>query len=73
VNLLGENIHTVKKNTEALSATSKDNPEVNAPETNYIFMNREQNAEQSHNTKITNNFKINVLHPTVYIECRLNN
>jgi hypothetical protein len=45
VNLLGENIYTIKKNTEALSVTSKDKPEVNAPETNYILMNCEQNAD----------------------------
>jgi hypothetical protein len=62
VNLLDENTHTIKKNTEALSVTSKDNLKVNAPETNYMFMSREQNAEQSHNTKIVNNFK--VIHPS---------
>ena len=63
VNLLGENTHTIKKSTEALLVISKeDNLEVNAPETNYMFMSCEQNVGQSHNTKIGNNFK--VIHPS---------
>jgi len=63
VNLLGENTHTIKKRTEALLVISKeDNLEVNAPETNYMFMRCEQNAGQNHNTKIANNFK--VIHPS---------
>lgn len=56
-------MHIQKKNTEAFLVTSKeDNLEVNTPETNYTFMSCEQNAGQSHNTKIANNFK--VIHPS---------
>jgi len=67
VNLLGENTHTIKKSTDALIVISKvDNLEVNTPETTYMFISCEQNAGQSHNTKIANNFKI------IYPSCAVN-
>ena len=66
MNLLGENTHTIKKSKEALLVISKeDNLEVNAPETNYMFMSCEEKAGQSHNTKTVNNFKD--IHPSCAI------
>jgi len=48
----GGNVHSIKKNAEALGMTSKNNrQEVNADETKYIIMSPEQNAGRSHNVK----------------------
>jgi hypothetical protein len=45
INVLGESIHTVKENTEALLVTSKEiGLEVNAEKTEYICLSCEQNA-----------------------------
>jgi len=50
--LVLENIYTIKKNTEALSVTMKeDGLEKSAQKTVYIFMSHYQNAEQNHNKK----------------------
>jgi hypothetical protein len=55
VNILGRSIHTIKKNTEAFIVASKETGlEVNADETKYMVMSRNQNLEQSHRTKINN-------------------
>ena len=55
VNILGENVHTVKENAEALIVTSKESGlEVNADITKYMVMCRDQNAGQSHSMKIDN-------------------
>jgi len=44
VNILGGNIHTIKKNKEALVVASKENElEVNADKTKYMVMARDQN------------------------------
>jgi hypothetical protein len=52
---LGRSIHTLKKNTEALVAASKETGlEVNADNTKYMVMFRDQNVEQSHNIKTDN-------------------
>jgi hypothetical protein len=57
VNILGESIHVVKKNTEALAVTSKEiGLEVNAEKTKYMVMSQDQNAGQNHNRKIDNKF-----------------
>jgi hypothetical protein len=53
--MLGKSIHTVKKNTEALVVASKGTGlEVNAANTMYMVMSRDQNAGQSQNIKIDN-------------------
>jgi hypothetical protein len=56
VNVLGGNVHAVKKNTEALVAAAKEiGLEVNADKTKYMVMSRDQNAGQNHNIRIDNN------------------
>jgi hypothetical protein len=55
VNILGGSIHSIKKNTEALVVANKEiGLEVNAEETKYMVMSRDQNAGQNHNIKIGN-------------------
>jgi len=50
VNMLGGNIRTIKKNTNALVAASKEKgPEVDSDKTKYRVMSQDQNAGQSHN------------------------
>jgi hypothetical protein len=45
VNKFGENVHTVKKNAEALLVASNDNGiEVNAYKIKYMVMSRDQDA-----------------------------
>jgi hypothetical protein len=52
---LGRSIHTVQKNTEALVVTSKKNGlEVNADETKYMVLSRNQNSGRILNIKIDN-------------------
>jgi hypothetical protein len=48
VNTLGESIHAIKKNTEALVVASKETGlQVNAEKTKYMVMSRNQNVAQS--------------------------
>jgi hypothetical protein len=54
VNLLGDNIDTIKKNTETLTDTSKEVVEVHAEKTKCMLLSCHQNAEQNHDIKITN-------------------
>jgi hypothetical protein len=54
VYLLGDNISTIKKNTDALIGTAKEvGLEVNAKKTRYRLMSH-QNAGQNHNIKLPN-------------------
>jgi hypothetical protein len=53
VNLLGDNIDIIKKNTETLiDATKEICLEVNAGKTQYMLLSRHQNEGQNHNIKI---------------------
>jgi hypothetical protein len=53
VNLLGDNIDTINKNTETLTDTSKEvGLEVNVEKTKYMLVSSEQNADQNWDIKI---------------------
>jgi hypothetical protein len=55
VNLLGDNIDTIKKNTKTLIDASKEiGLEVSAEETKYVLLSHQQNTEQYHDIKIDN-------------------
>jgi hypothetical protein len=55
VDLLGDNIDTIKKNTETLIEAGKENGlEVNVEKTKYMLLSRHQNAGQDHDMKIAN-------------------
>jgi hypothetical protein len=53
VNLLGDNIDTIKKTTETLiDATKKVGLQVNTEETKYILLSRHQSSGQNHDKNI---------------------
>jgi hypothetical protein len=55
VNLLGDNIDTIKKNTETLiDASKKLGLEVNVDKTKYMLLSRHQNVGQNREIKIAN-------------------
>jgi hypothetical protein len=55
VNILGDNIDTVNKNTETLIDASKEvGREVNVKTTKYMLVSRDQNAGQNREIKIGN-------------------
>jgi hypothetical protein len=55
VNLLGDNVDTIKKNTQILIKASKEvGLEVNTERTKYMLLSRHQNAGQNHDIKLGN-------------------
>jgi hypothetical protein len=71
VNLLGGNINTIKKKSEALTDACKEvGLGINSEKIKYILMSRHQNARKYYNIKISNRFfesmaKFIYLRPTV--------
>jgi hypothetical protein len=54
-NISGRSVHTVKENPEDLVVGSKETGlEVNADETKYMVMSRDQNIRRNYNIKIDN-------------------
>jgi hypothetical protein len=61
VDLLGDNIDTIKKNTETLIDASKEvSTDINAEKTNNMLLFRHQNAGQICDVKIANRLFENV-------------
>ena len=52
INVLGGGFYTIKENAESLVVASKNNGlEVNADQTKYMVMSRDQDAGRNHNIK----------------------
>jgi hypothetical protein len=61
VNLLGDNLDSVKKNTETLTDASKEvGLEINVEKTTYMLLSRQQNVGQNRDMKIANRSLENV-------------
>jgi hypothetical protein len=61
VNLLGDSIDTIKKNTETVIDASKEvGLEINVEKTKYMLLSRPQNVGQNRDIKIANKLFENV-------------
>jgi hypothetical protein len=61
VNLLGDNIDTINKNTQTLTHANKEvGLEVNVEKTKYMLVSRDQNADQNREIEIGNRSVENV-------------
>jgi hypothetical protein len=59
VNLLGDNIDTIKKDTDILIDASKEvGLEINVDKTKYMLLTRHQDVSQNREIKITNVMKM---------------
>jgi hypothetical protein len=55
VNLLGDNLDTIKKNTESLTdASKKVGLEINVEKTKYMLLSRHQNVSRNRDINIAN-------------------
>jgi len=73
VNILGGSVDTVKKNAESLVAATKANGlEVNAHETKFMIVSRDQNAGRIHSMK-TDNSSIESVEELKYLGTTLKN
>jgi hypothetical protein len=54
VNLLGDNIDTIKKTETFIYASKEIGLEVNIEKTKYMLVSRDQNSDQNWDTKIGN-------------------
>jgi hypothetical protein len=62
MNLLGDNIDTIKRITQTLIDTSKEvGLEINTKKTKYVLLSRHQNAGQNHDIRIANRCFENVV------------
>jgi hypothetical protein len=60
VNLLGNNIDTIKKNRNLIDASKQSGVQINVEKTKYTLLSRHQNAGQNRDIKIANRSLKNV-------------
>jgi hypothetical protein len=71
VNLLGDNIDTIKKNTEMLIDVGKEvDLEINVDKTKYMLLSRHQNVGKNRDIKIANE-RFQILKLKLYITVNL--
>jgi hypothetical protein len=67
VNLLGDNIDTIKQNTKILiDASKEDGLEINVEKTKYMLISRHQTVDQNRYIKIVNKSFSNVSSPNIW-------